>query len=153
MATISTGGGEGGKKTVDHEIPLIPFIDLLLCCVMFLLVTAVWNKLASVDASLPANGPTEMGGEADVRLATLRVGSDGYHIVGTAGDEIHVARSESAYDTSGLREQLATRRRIDPNEHAMMVTADDGVAYAELVLAMDVLTGSGYRDVTITGAP
>ena len=46
MASISTGGGDGhGKKSVDAEIPLIPFIDLLLCCVMFLLVTAVWNKL------------------------------------------------------------------------------------------------------------
>ena len=32
MASIATGNGHGGKKTVDHEIPLVPFIDLLLCC-------------------------------------------------------------------------------------------------------------------------
>ena len=46
MGGISVGGGHGGKKSVDSEIPLVPFIDLLLCCVMFLLVTAVWNRLA-----------------------------------------------------------------------------------------------------------
>ena len=27
----------GGKKSVDHEIPLVPFIDFLLCIVAFLL--------------------------------------------------------------------------------------------------------------------
>ena len=28
MAGISAGGGHGGKKSVDHSIPLVPFIDL-----------------------------------------------------------------------------------------------------------------------------
>ena len=52
MASIGGGGGgHGGKKTVDQEIPLVPFIDLLLCCVMFLLVTAVWNQLARIEAN------------------------------------------------------------------------------------------------------
>ena len=49
MGGISVGEGHGGKKSVDSEIPLVPFIDLLLCCVMFLLVTAVWNRLARID--------------------------------------------------------------------------------------------------------
>ena len=35
MGGISVGGGHGGKKNLDSEIPLVPFIDLLLCCVMF----------------------------------------------------------------------------------------------------------------------
>ena len=30
MAGIDTGGGHGGKRTTNHEIPLIPFIDFLL---------------------------------------------------------------------------------------------------------------------------
>jgi len=57
MANIDTGGGHGGKKSVDQEIPLVPFIDLLLCCVMFLLVTAVWNQLARLDANQQQPGP------------------------------------------------------------------------------------------------
>ena len=62
MGGISVGGGGGGKKSVDSEIPLVPFIDLLLCCVMFLLVTAVWNKLASMEAAAPQM-PSPMGEE------------------------------------------------------------------------------------------
>lgn len=57
MASISTGSGAHGRKSVDSEIPLVPFIDLLLCCVMFLLVTAVWNQLAAVETSTPSTAP------------------------------------------------------------------------------------------------
>src|SRR6187455_2939726 len=50
MAGIDTGGGHGGKRATNHEIPLIPFIDFLLCLVAFLLVTAVWSRMARIDA-------------------------------------------------------------------------------------------------------
>ena len=39
MAGIDVGGGHGGKRSLNHEIPLIPFIDFLLCLVAFHLVT------------------------------------------------------------------------------------------------------------------
>src|SRR5262245_60047046 len=110
MAGISTGGSEGGKRAVDHEIPLIPFIDLLLCCIMFLLVTAVWNKLASLDADLPPNGPTIEGPVTDVRVPTLRVEAEGYRIAGTAGDEIRIALAGEVHDVAALREHLRARR-------------------------------------------
>ncbi len=56
MAGIDVGGGHG-KKNVNHEIPLIPFIDFLLCLVMFLLVTAVWSTMARINADARVPGP------------------------------------------------------------------------------------------------
>jgi biopolymer transport protein ExbD len=50
MASIDVGGGRGGRRAVDHDIPLIPFIDFLLCLVAFLLVTAVWSQMARLTA-------------------------------------------------------------------------------------------------------
>ena len=153
MATIATGSGEGGKRAVDHEIPLIPFIDLLLCCIMFLLVTAVWNQLSAVDANLPPNGPTIDGPTShQPQTATLVVGANGYRVIGIAGEDVTIPRAEESYDIAALRDHLRARRGIDPNERAMVVTADDGVSYAELIRAMDVLGGSGYSDVTISGS-
>src|SRR6187397_2338548 len=69
MASIDTGSGSSRRKAVDATLPLVPFIDLLLCCVMFLLVTAVWNELAvlSVTQQVP-------GGTADqAELEPLRL--------------------------------------------------------------------------------
>src|ERR1051325_4221019 len=57
MAGIDTGGGHGGKKSLNHEIPLIPFIDFLLCLVAFLLVTAVWSQMARINADAQVPGP------------------------------------------------------------------------------------------------
>lgn len=56
MAGIDVGGGHG-KRSTNHEIPLIPFIDFLLCLVMFLLVTAVWSHMARIEADARVPGP------------------------------------------------------------------------------------------------
>src|SRR6185503_6901909 len=55
MAGIDVGGH--GKRSLNHEIPLIPFIDFLLCLVAFLLVTAVWSQMARINADARVPGP------------------------------------------------------------------------------------------------
>ncbi len=56
MAGIDVGG-HGGKRSVNQEIPLIPFIDFLLCLVSFLLITAVWTQMARINADANVPGP------------------------------------------------------------------------------------------------
>lgn len=154
MASIATGNGHGGKKTVDHEIPLVPFIDLLLCCIMFLLVTAVWNQLASIDANLQSPGAVDAPDTAtEQTLLSVRVQNDGFTLFTEVGDRTHIPlSSEGAYDVGALSEHLSHRRALDPNASAAVVTADDGVQYASVVEAMDALAGGGYPNVTITGS-
>jgi biopolymer transport protein ExbD len=57
MAGIDVGGGHGGRRSVNQELPLIPFIDFLLCLVAFLLVTAVWSQMARLNADAQVPGP------------------------------------------------------------------------------------------------
>jgi biopolymer transport protein ExbD len=57
MAGIDVGGGHGGKRATNHELPLIPFIDFLMCLVAFLLVTAVWSQMARINADARVPGP------------------------------------------------------------------------------------------------
>jgi biopolymer transport protein ExbD len=58
MAGIDVGGGHG-RRNLNHEIPLIPFIDFLLCLVAFLLVTAVWSQMARINADARVPGPPQ----------------------------------------------------------------------------------------------
>ena len=39
----------GGKRDLDAQLNLTPFIDLLSTCVCFLLVTAVWIQIGTVE--------------------------------------------------------------------------------------------------------
>lgn len=152
MASISTDGGHGGKKSVDSEIPLVPFIDLLLCCIMFLLVTAVWNQMSTMEANLASPGSDGMDTvETPDTPLTVRVGHDGYVVTTEIGDEVTIPKNGDVYDVTAFREHLSARRRLDPNQHLAVVTADDGVSYSNVIDAMDALTGSGFPDVTMSG--
>lgn len=59
MGGVSTGGGKGGKRNVDQDINMVPFIDLLMVTISFLLITAVWSSMARINASaqVPSNKP------------------------------------------------------------------------------------------------
>jgi biopolymer transport protein ExbD len=153
MATINVDSGRGGKKAVDSDIPLIPFIDLLLCCVMFLLVTAVWNQLASIDAAqnVPGQNTPDVSNVDELRL-TLQLTGDGYVLASTAGDQIAIPKVGDAYDVSGLRSRLAAYHTAAPSRKDLTVTADDGIEYADLVQAMDAAVAAGFPGISVTGS-
>jgi biopolymer transport protein ExbD len=74
MAGIDVGGGHGGRRSVNQELPLVPFIDFLLCLVMFLLVTAVWSQMARLNADAQVPGPpNEQPVEEQKKDKTLHV--------------------------------------------------------------------------------
>src|SRR3954447_472804 len=109
MAGISSGGGHGGKKNVDHSIPLVPFIDLLLCCVMFLLVTAVWNQLARINANQQQPGQPQMDTpppeDPKVKLI-LQVQNGGYVLATSAGERTDIPKNGDTYDVEELTKKL-----------------------------------------------
>lgn len=49
MGTIAVEQSTSGRRKVDTEVNLIPMIDLLLCCLSFLLITAVWSQTSRLE--------------------------------------------------------------------------------------------------------
>lgn len=153
MGGIDTGGGHGGKKSVDQEIPLIPFIDLLLCCVMFLLVTAVWNQLARIAANQQqpaANAPQDAPPEPPKVKLILQVQNTGYVLASTAGDRITITKNGDAYNQTELRTKLQERKKLEPNREDIIVAPEDGVRYEDVVGAMDVVVGEGFPEMSLS---
>jgi biopolymer transport protein ExbD len=75
MGGVDTGGGKG-KRSVDQEINMIPFIDLLMVTISFLLITAVWSSMARLNASaqVPSkNNSTKVKEEKEKEPSTLHV--------------------------------------------------------------------------------
>jgi len=71
MATIGTGPTAGGRRELNHELALVPFIDFLLCLVAFLLVTAVWSQMARLEAD--AKVPGALGADPSAPATELHV--------------------------------------------------------------------------------
>jgi biopolymer transport protein ExbD len=153
MGGISVGGGHGGKKSVDSEIPLIPFIDLLLCCVMFLLVTAVWNRLARLDANqqVPSTqAPPDAEPPPDQVRLYLQITQAGYTIASSAGERVDIPKNGEEYDDETLRTRFTERRAAEPNRHDIIVAPEDGVQYQHVIAGMDIAIGAGYSEVSLS---
>jgi len=62
--------GLGGKKELNAELNLTPFIDLLSTCVCFLLVTAVWIEIGTVEIKqshgTAASAPKKISYDLDI---------------------------------------------------------------------------------------
>jgi biopolymer transport protein ExbD len=140
-----------GRRATNAEVSLVPFIDLLLCCVMFLLVTAVWTQLASVDVIQNGNGPEDAPPPSAVpEPALVRVHAGGYEVSDPAGLRTEIPRLDGDYDLLRLSEVLGRIRDLGVAE--LTVVPDDGVAFDQVVRTVDRARGAGFRDVALTGA-
>jgi biopolymer transport protein ExbD len=144
MATISTGQ-HAGKKALDSAIPLVPFIDLLLCCVMFLLVTAVWNDLAGIQATQRVPGAASIDAPvAEEPAVTLSIRRTGFEISTEAGDRTWV----DGDDFEELGRTLGNVRRMHATGD-LDVGADDGIPYAALIRVLDRARELGFRRIDV----
>ena len=144
MASVTSEGSGSGRKRVDQEIPLIPFIDLLLCCVMFLLVTAIWNETGSVPTALTNEGGAEDFVEPREALI-LQVAQTGFVLASTAGDRIEVPTHDGELDFAALEQRLEERRRIQPDVPPVKLQPDDDITADALVATLDALRRRGFE--------
>ncbi|MEM8607791.1 MAG: biopolymer transporter ExbD [Myxococcota bacterium] len=156
MASIETGGGGSGKKAVNQEIPLIPFIDLLLCCVMFLLATAVWNQLAAMNANqqVPGQASTEDAPPEDEKVKLiLQVRNAGYVLGSSAGESIDIKKrvvsNEREFDVDELKAKLAQWKQAWDKREDLIVAPEDGVRYEDVIVAMDVASAAGFTALSM----
>ena len=148
MASIHVGAGSSSKKPIEADVPLVPFIDLLLCCIMFLLVTAVWNQLGDLSARqrVPGDTADSLAIDTPPEELVLRVrATDGWELSSSYGDRFDIP----ADDPGALAERLDERRRLVSRDIAVVVAPEDGVPYERIIGAMDAVVGAGFADVSI----
>lgn len=73
--------GGGGKRSLDFELNLVPFIDLLSCCISFLLITAAWNQLSRIPTNQKADPPGASRPDQEKKHVELMVRADGYALL------------------------------------------------------------------------
>src|SRR3954462_14824131 len=61
MAGVDVGTQGGARRATNSEINMIPFIDLLMVTIAFLLITAVWVNHSRIDADAQVPGPSGCG--------------------------------------------------------------------------------------------
>ena len=153
-ASIDTGegGGGGGKKELNVELNVVPFIDLMSCLTAFLLVTAVWTNLAQISIKPKGIGRDSekmLQEEPPPQISVLLTKNDVW--VGTTlGDRRQIQNlGEDSYDWDGVEEVLAEYKEsaLFTQRQDVEIAAEDEVAYDYIIAVMDVSIASGFADV------
>ncbi|SRR6266511_60432 len=148
-----TPTGKAGKKPLDASINLVPFIDLLSCCISFLLITAVWTQLARMDVSQKGQGAAgaenEKPPEPTVSL-TLFINKDGYTFAKSTGESTDIPKKGEEYDYTKLADTLKDAKTAYPDKNDIQVKSDDDVIYNNIVRTMDIVLSSKFPDVSLS---
>lgn len=155
------GGGapqpasEGGKKSVDFQLNLVPFIDLLSVLISFLLMTAVWTQIAKIDVKQTPNMPSDEEppppDEEEKLNLTVLVTSTGFTVT-TKGKELKkIDKKGEDYDLTTLSETLKQVKDSHPENEDIQVTCEDKVSYQQLISVMDIALEHNLAGISVAG--
>jgi biopolymer transport protein ExbD len=154
MSVSVDTGGKGAKKSVNAELNLVPYIDLLTCMVAFLLITAVWSQLARLQANQKGQGQAgeETPPEQQVNIVIV-VNDAGYNLV-VGQDQQPIAKKGDSYDFELLSTQLKKVKEAHPDKNDVKVASEDQIKFDDLIKTMDVVITSRFPDISLidTGA-
>ncbi len=150
-------GTEGGGKSVNVELNIIPFIDLMSCLTAFLLVTAVWVNIAKLDVKTAGRARDQITKPIeDPELSVLIEADEIWIGVSRVDDFQRIPKTSTGYDWSKFEELLKTHKSsaffVDKTtiQIAAESTRAEPVSYQQLVLAMDIAVKVGFADVGLS---
>lgn len=150
---ISTGGHS--KKSLEFDINLVPFIDLLAVCICYLLLTAVWVQIGTMNIKQAIGGTSDNSAATPALWATLN--KDG-KIALELKNAPKVKKSKVTVNAlaGGKPDLTALKVEVDQMKAAVpelitgvMVPAAES-AYEDVVTVMDEFKTSGVTDVGVT---
>lgn len=154
---MDLGPAKGGKKPLDVNINVVPFIDLMAVTISFLLLTAAWNQIGRLQVSQSGGAGSPSTEESKTIPVTLLVSeSEARLSIGAAPPQVfplvRTGGPDGKVDLAGLGEALKAVKTQLPEQDIITVQAEDAVLYDSLVNIIDECMGAGLRSVSVQAA-
>ncbi|MCA9580462.1 MAG: biopolymer transporter ExbD [Myxococcales bacterium] len=154
---------EPDPSEVAGELNIIPFLDVVMNIIMFLLATSLTITFFQIQSDLPeykrgVGGRASAEQEQKLNLSVtitdqgvIVTGSGGKLAQGcqttTGGAVMTVPKKGRDYDWAGLTECVFQVKQQFPDEVEVIVTADPLIEYQDVVFAMDALRNKGEQEL------
>ena len=134
------------------ELLLVPMIDIFTVLVTFLLMTAVFSRIAIMQIDLPSSVSAKPE-EPKFRLEVI-VRQDGFELSDGKQAIGTVPKVSGAYDLKALTDSVLAVKREHPTSEDASVLSEPKVPYDELVQVMDVIRSTELpaTDALVAGA-
>ena len=128
----------GRPKSNEPEINLIPFIDVLLVVLIFLMLTTTYGRLTQLDLRLPqADTVPQQERPREIRI---NVSSDGQFVV----QQTAVSGSVAALA------QALTLAAKDINNPLVVISADARASHQSVMLVLEAAQNTGLQQITFS---
>jgi biopolymer transport protein TolR len=150
MSVSIEGGKRSGRKDVNAELLLVPYIDLLTCMIAFLLITAVWTQIARLEVRQRGQGESNGGDPPETKIAVL-VHQDGFSLM-VNQDQRPLPRKAGELDYASLTNELTRLKKSYPDKLDVQVLSADAIQFDSLIKTMDAAMASGFPDISLDAA-
>jgi biopolymer transport protein ExbD len=141
--------GTHEKGSVNVELNIVPFIDLMSCLTAFLLVTAVWVNVANLR-NQPAGRARDQVDTPEHPKVAILLDADSIRVSAyPSGQGVQLAANDWDKLAAAL-EQFQLPEETPRVEIAALSTDAHPIAYQSLVRAMDTAMKAGFPDVGVT---
>ena len=119
----------------EPEINLVPFIDVLLVVLIFLMLTTTWSRLTEIHLNLPV---------ADAAASNQRP----LQIVLTITSRGEYAVNKSPIGGNSVAALVAVLTPLAQQDTMLVISADASAAHQSVVNAMEAARRSGLSKIT-----
>jgi biopolymer transport protein ExbD len=144
-------------KHLDFEVNLIPFIDLLSTCICFLLLTAVWLQVASMDVKQAVGGaPAADAPKRPAVWARLEPGGalrmefqDAPASLPASFSTAAIPARDGKPDLEGLAAWIDQARARVPELSTALIQPNAVSSFEDIIALMDELRRLGLADLGV----
>lgn len=145
---------KGGKKSLDAPINLVPYIDLMTTMITFLMMAAVWTKIAALEVEGASGGPPpdekeEPKPDAPKTIIVL-ITDRAVKISEEGGAASELPSGPEGYDFKAVTDSLDGLKKARPDRKAVKMQIEDGVKYSDVVKIVDIARGLELTGITMS---
>jgi biopolymer transport protein TolR len=136
-------------KHLDFELNLIPFIDLLSVCICFLLLTAVWLNVGSMDVKQAIGGQAQAETKKQPTLWVHIVGSGQLNLELQDSSNVPAQYQKMSVKSTEFKTAVAQLKKLQPNLSLALIRPQAATIYEDIIDLMDNLKSIGLKDLGV----
>ncbi len=147
-----------GRRLKGHaeetELNLTAVMNIFLILIPFLLLTAVFVRIAVLELTLPSLDSAGRTARAQKQKSTviniLVINETGFEL---KSPDIKLAKldKQTDYDWNGLKNQLTTIKEKYPESEDIIISPVSTIRYHTIISVMDRCRESGFPNISISG--
>lgn len=140
---------------LKDDVEITPVMNLFLVLVPFLLLTAVFVRIAILELSLPStnqdNTPPRTEPPKAIVLNVLTIRAEGFELKSPGFKFGAIRKVNNEFDWPKLIDALQQIKEKYPDSEDVVVAPEDKVKYEIVVKVMDRCRENGFTNISISG--